>query len=167
MFEQDYTLRGKHATYAKYLKDTANLFQRILDVYMLGAVVGYLHDRKAEKDISSNDSVSMLASVFIGEKDKCEFIYRLVMLMDISTGLSPEQRVDRAFRDDTNEEAVKNNLALFNSYVLGGIEVLYEKLVDNSTTRDDYLEGIYKFVNDFKSDIDNVYKDDSVLKMTK
>lgn len=168
MFEQDYLLRGKHATYTKYLRDTANLFDRYLDVYMLGAVVGYLHNRKSEKDLSTNDTAAMLASVFIGEKDKCEFIYRLIMLMDTSTGLSADQRVDRAFRDDTNEEAVKNNLRLFNSYVLGGIEVLYEKFVDNCTTRDDYLDGIYKFVNEFKSDIDNVHNDeDLVLKMTK
>ena len=148
MFEKDYSFRGKHATYAKYLKDTAKLFDRLIDVYMLGAVIGYLHGRKSEKDTSTNDSASMLAGVFITEKDKCEFIYRLIMLMDVSTGLSQEQRVDRAFRDDTNEDAVKSNLELFNSYAFGGIEVLYEKFVDNCTTRDDYLNSIHKFVND-------------------
>lgn len=150
MFERDYELKGKHAAYTKYLRDTAKVFVRFIDVYMIAAIIGFLHGRKAERDMSTNDTAMISASVFIRERDKCEFIYRLIMLMDTTTGLTIEQCVDRAFKDDTNEEAVKQNLLLFNAYVLGGIELLYERFSSGCTTNDDYINAAYSYVNDFR-----------------
>ena len=154
MFERDYELKGKHAMYTKFLRDTGKVFSRYIDVYMEGAIIGFLHGRLAEKDSNNTDSANMLASVFIEERDTCIFLYRLLMLLDTTTGLTDEQRLDRAFREDSNEEALKRNMALFNSYVRGGIEVLYEKFSTNCTTSDDYLNMIYSFVDNFKNDID-------------
>lgn len=164
MFEKYYELNGKHATYTKHLRDTAKIFLRIIDVYMVAAIIGFLHGRKAEKDTGSNDTAKMFTDIFIAEQDKCILIYRLIMLLDTTTGLTADQRVDRAFRDDTNEEAVKQNMLLFNAYVLGGIEVLYENFSTNCTTSDDYINALYKYVNDFKNEIDGTSFDD-LLKM--
>ena len=60
MFENDYTINGKHATYLKFLakKNTkddndsdnptaARLFDRYIDVYMNAAVWGLLYSRIA------------------------------------------------------------------------------------------------------------------------
>ena len=41
MFENDYALFGKHATYVKFLKDEAKVFNRYIDVYMNGAIMGF------------------------------------------------------------------------------------------------------------------------------
>ena len=53
----------------------------------------------------------------------------LVLLLDESEGLSKEQKIDRAFRKPETEEEFKRNVELFNSYVRGGIEYLYDALV--------------------------------------
>ena len=45
MFEGDYTIYGKHATYIKYLKE-AKVFSRYIDVYMAGAVLGALYEKR-------------------------------------------------------------------------------------------------------------------------
>jgi hypothetical protein len=164
MFDRDYRLEGKHATFTKHLKDNIQVFDRFIDVYMIGALIGFLHGVQSEKDSSTNDTASMLASVFIGEKDKCEFIYRLIMLMDTSTGLNAEQRIDRAFKDDADEIAIKNNMVLFNSYVLGGIKVLYGKFSSTIAPSDDNLDVIYKFVSEFQQDIDNIGIDELLSK---
>jgi hypothetical protein len=87
------------------------------------------------------------------------------MLLDTSTSLTADQRVDRAFRDDTNEEAMKQNMLLFNSYVLGGMEILYEKFSTNCTTSDDYINALFLYITDFKNEIDGVSEDDLLAKM--
>jgi len=156
MFERDFEFRGKHATYTKFLKDTAKVFNRNIDIYMEASIIGLLHGRLAERDTTDTDRTNILAGVFIEEKEKCKFLFRVIMLLDTSTGLTPEQCLDRAFREDNNEVALKKNMALFNSYVYGGIEVLYEKFFTNCTTSDDYLNMIYTFVNNFKNDINGI-----------
>ena len=40
MFEGDYTINGKHATYIKYLVNDVKAFDRYIDVYMTGAALG-------------------------------------------------------------------------------------------------------------------------------
>ena len=50
----------------------------------------------------------------------------------------------------------KNNMDLFHSYVLGGIEVLYEQFTEDCTTRDDYINQIYDVVTKFKEDVEGI-----------
>lgn len=152
MFDRDFEFRGKHATYTKFLCNDAKIFRRYLDVYMAGAMVGFLHSNSVSRDTSTTDEASILASVFATERLNCEFLYRLIMLLEEKSGLGKEERVDRAFRiDDSSPEALKNNLELFHSYVYGGVEVLYEKFAD-CTTKDDYMEKINDMVGSFDRD---------------
>lgn len=46
MFEGDYTINGKHATYIKYLVNDVKAFDRYIDVYMTGAALGALNDKR-------------------------------------------------------------------------------------------------------------------------
>jgi hypothetical protein len=159
MFDRDYQIRGKHATYSKYLvkhKDNtgAPIFNRFIDIYMIGAIMGFMHGKRAEEDNTVKDDVSILASTVIAEKDKLQFIYRLIMLLDTNSGLTLEERINRAFRDDSKEETIADNMKLFHSYVCGGIEYLYEKFND-CVTNDDFIDRIYQIVDRFKADIDN------------
>ncbi len=151
MFDRDYSLRGKHATYVKYLDDTG-VFDRYIDTYMIGAVMGFLHNRPVCIDTTSTDRANILTEQFAREKLNCEFIYRLVMLLDETRGLTLEQRIDRAFRDDADKEKMKENMELFHSYMRGGVEYLYEKF-EECVTRDDYINKVYEIVYRFKEDI--------------
>lgn len=156
MFENDCTLVGKHATYVKFLKDEAKVFNRYIDVYMNGAIMGFLYGRKAIRDNTSTDRARVYADAFANEKARCEFIFRLIMVLDETPGYTTEDRVNRAFRDDADgSDTEKNmkNMELFHSYVLGGIEVLYEQFTENCTTRDDYINRIYEVVNNFNEEI--------------
>ena len=53
---------------------------------------------------------------------------KMVLLLDESDKLSNEEKVNRAFRGPKSEEEFAHNVELFNSYVRGGIEFLYEEL---------------------------------------
>jgi hypothetical protein len=171
MFENDYTFVGKHATYIKFLanKDKkeksddgeinvkgAELYDRYIDVMMNGAVFGLLYNRRGQRDTESKDRARVYADAFANCREDCMFLYRLVMLLDKSAELSEEQVIDRAFRDDADgadSDKFKTNLDLFYSYVLGGIEVMFESLTDGCTTDLDYIDRAFEKMKSFREEL--------------
>lgn len=183
MFENDYTINGKHATYLKFLAkknsredsspdnpSAARLFERYIDVYMNAAVFGLLYNRTAKRDTSSEDRARVYADAFANERDNCTFLYRMVMLLDKGTELTLEGRVDRAFRYDTQPakvEEFRQNMELFHDYVRGGIEVMYEQFTDRCQTTDDYISKTYEVMTTFKKEIEGISYADELSKLIK
>lgn len=170
MFENDYTITGKHATYLKYLAvknskedddatapSAARLFERYIDVYMNAAIWGLLYSKTAKRDTLSDDRARIYADAFANERDNCVFLYRMVMLLDKSVDLTPEERVDRAFKYDTQQkkaDAFRENMELFHDYIRGGIEWMYDHFTDSCSTRDDYITRVYEVVTTFQKEIE-------------
>lgn len=183
MFENDYTINGKHATFLKFLAKknsrddqspdnptAARLFERYIDVYMNAAIFGLLFNRTAKKDTSSDDRARVYADAFANERENCIFLYRMVMLLDKSTDLTPEERVDRAFRYDTLPEKAdkfQQCMELFNDYVRGGIEVMYEQFTDGCQTKDDYLSKTYDVMTTFKNELDGISYEEELTRLIK
>ena len=156
MFEKEFRFVGKHATYVKFLVKKAKIFQRNIDVYMLGALVGKTYEKTSTKDTSSTDDTEIPVSVFINEKPNCLFIYRLVMLLSDAKGedMNIESRLNRAFRDDLEEDSehkMNDNMELFHSYVLGGVEKIYELYTSDITSKDEYIERMYEVLSEFQN----------------
>lgn len=172
MFDKEYDVLGKHAHYVRTLaRDTKineqSLFERYLDVYMQGAIFGLLYNRTAQRD-SSPEQANIPASAFNTSRDDCVFLYRLVMLLEQTTNVTPDERIDRAFRhdaDDKDKDKLEANMALFNSYVLGGIEVLYEKYTEGCTTQEDYLERIFTLMRDFREEIKGISYEEKLVQL--
>ena len=170
MFEKEFRFVGKHATYVKFLVKKAKIFQRNIDVYMLGALVGKTYEKTSTKDTSSTDDTEIPVSVFINEKPNCLFIYRLVMLLSDAKGedMNIESRLNRAFRDDVDQDAeskMTENMDLFHSYVLGGVEKIYELYTSDIVGKDEYLERMIEVLEDFQNTdvIKNDELDDAVV----
>ncbi|TCL55733.1 hypothetical protein EDC14_105416 [Hydrogenispora ethanolica] len=162
MFNNDYELKGKHATYIRFLSATTNrldktakaagIINTAVDIYAIAPLIGLAYNKKATEDNSSNDTYSILASQIINHQADLDFAFRLVMLADNSTELSSDEKIDRAFRQDEQPEKLAENLELFHQYMRGGIEWLYEHFTDGATTREDYLEKVYEVVNLYNED---------------
>ena len=174
MFENDYNITGKHATYLKFLaaknsgnKDgdesattSARVFERYIDVYMNAAIWGLLYERTAEKDTTSDDRARIYADAYANERENCVFLYRMVMLLD--------KKTDRAFRYDVQEDkkdAFIQNMELFHSYVRGGIEVMYEQFTDGCSTREDYMNKVFEILTTFRDEIAGVAYEDELAKL--
>lgn len=161
MFEGDYTINGKHATYIKYLKDEAKAFERYIDVYMAGATIGVLKNRRAKQG-GSTDRARIYADAFNTEHVKCSELFKLVILNDTSKPWSNEERINICFRyrDKMDEKAVppiseqeveimKEAIDLFNEYAMGGIELLYENFLSSTVISiDDTVDYAYKAIFD-------------------
>jgi len=168
MFENDYTFNGKHATYIKYLVDDAKLYKRYIDVLMNGAVFGLLYNRTSLRDRDSQDRARVYADAFANCREDCMFLYRVVMLLDRSDGITEEQIIDRAFRDDAagaDSEKLKDNLELFYSYVLGGIEVLFETLTDSCTIELDFIDKAYDKMKSFREELQGIPYEDRISEL--
>lgn len=81
-----------------------------------------------------------------------KYIYRLIVLSDDSLGLTDEEKINMAFKEDNNEETVKKGMELYTAYFLGGLEILYEEFVQNCITDDDYVRKMFDFVSEFKEE---------------
>lgn len=168
MFESDYTIYGKHATYIKYLVNDAKAFKRYIDVYMVGAALGALYERRGEQS-DSTDRARIYSDAFNTEHVKCNELFRTVILADTTKPWTPEDRANICFRyrDKMDENAIppisqeevdtmREALSLFNAYVLGGIEILYDSFSSNATISvDETVDYAYKTIFDQHSLIES------------
>ena len=132
-FKREFKFRGKHARMAGELwvqNDYEHTyFRRLIDVYIIAAVVGFRVDRKAEADYAPVEPKSIFPEQMIGAKEDLDFIMQMIMMLDNADKLSPEESVKKAFRGVETKEEFEYYRELFNSYVRGGVEELYERLI--------------------------------------
>lgn len=172
MFENLITIHGKHAYYVNKLTKIElnndkklSIFERNLDVYLAAPVVGYINGRKEPEEIGNYKDITAKISVeqLVREDKNLEMIFRTIMLLDESKGADEEAEIIRAFKDDSTSEFTERhteNMEVFNSYVRGGISILYEALVANAAVKDDYLKNIYNYAQMFNIEIDGVSDED-------
>ena len=166
MFDKDMQIKGKHATYWKALTQlpgnaqaTSNnfkIFENYIYVYMVAPIIGLINNRKGFIDPhdENKDTAGMLAEVQIKNSSKLKYIYRLIILNDESENLSQEERINRAFRydEENNPDDIKRGMETYTAYFLGGLEILYEEFVEKCITEDDYITRMYEFIYEFKSE---------------
>ena len=76
-----------------------------------------------------------------------------------------DQRLDRAFRYAKGTKEKDECYEIFEKFVLGGIEVLKEKLIDNATSVDDYINNIYNFIMEYNERYSDIISDNDILDM--
>jgi len=153
LFKGDYSFRGTHADRVVELTaafdDRGNkLFNRNLDVYLLAPIVGFLYGRKADLD-ATGKTTNILYDAMSKETTTLWFNYRLIMLLDKNNESDFEQCIEKAFRLYDTEQA-KSDEDLYESYVRGGVDLLYEKLIVSANSPEDYLQNLYEFTEEFE-----------------
>lgn len=150
MFDKDYAFKGTHAEKVKRLtsqfEGTNQLFARNLDVYLMAPVVGFLYQRK-EKMNKDGKQTNILYNELSKIVNDLKFIYSLIMLLDTKHEPDLDERINKAFRYFGTEKA-KEDEELFEDYVRGGIDVLYDKLIEGATLPEDYMNNLYDFLEE-------------------
>ena len=113
-------------------------------------------------EILNKEAETNTASPKIYSQEELLFNFRLIMLLDEEYEPDEDKRIDKAFRhtgeNPTDEER-------FDSYVRGGIDVLYEKLIEGATSPDDYVSRLYDFVEEFYDRFNSTIASDSILEL--
>lgn len=174
MFDKQYRFHGKHALYVDKLtavfdnNSKAKLFERNVDVYTNAPLVGFLYGRMAETDYEKNPATqqvynqNIMGDRVIYSQEELIFNFRLIMLLDKAYEPDEERRINKAFRNMGDDEADEKR---FDSYVRGGVEVLYEKLIEGSVSADDYVMRLYDFLDDFNEKFNESVQISEILKL--
>lgn len=162
MFDTNITIKGKHATYLKFLcektkllgennsKNGAGIFKRYIDVLLVSPLFGIMKNRRSEEDKTSEDKANILAEQTIKEQKNLDFVFKIVLLNDNSKNLTPDEKIDLIFRKG-------GDMDLFMAYVRGGIEYLYEFFTEGASTKSDYYEKIIDLINETQFEANENY----------
>ena len=162
MFDKDYNFRGSHADKVRFLCEEIEpgkrdfgkftIFNRYVDVFICGAIVGFIHNRQGTSDSDSKENVATIPmKTMIGEQRNLSFIFKSIILCDgikDVDSLSNEElknRMDDAFRFGEGTDRFEANWKRFESFVLGGVDYLYDKFKEVKT-REDAVDVINEMI---------------------
>ena len=174
MFDKQYRFKGRHALRVDQLtsafdgESKAQLFGRNVDIYTNAPLIGFLYGRTAELDDTKNPETNqvynqnVMGDRVIYSQEELMFNFRLIMLLDKQYEPDEDKRIDKAFRhmgeDPKDEER-------FDSYVRGGVDVLYEKLIEGATDPEEYINKLFEFVEEFQDRFNSEVSNDDILQL--
>ena len=151
MFDKEYRFRGKHADMVTSLtsgfgQGKNKLFERNYDVYLLAPIIGFLYQVRADIDTSTESKpTKIFAEILMKNSDDLKFNFSIIMLLDKQYEADAEKRIEKAFRGQETAEDIER----YESYVRGGVEKLYEKLIEGCVTEEEYIAHLYDFLDEF------------------
>ncbi len=158
MFDKEYNFRGKHAKYVKELvdRDQGDLFKRNIDVLIMAPVLGAYYNRQGQVD-PGNENTKIFIEQLLNEELILSFIFKLVLLY--CGKKQGNENIEEAFQTRENKETKKRNEEIFNSYVLGGVEFLHEKIVQDKFEKSSYVDSLFEFIREFNETIKIKYEE--------
>ncbi len=174
MFDKQYRFKGRHALRADLLTNVfdgdskARIFERNVDVYANAPLVGFLYGRLAEPDDTKNPETgqiynqNVMGDRVIYSQEELMFNFRLIMLLDKQYEPDENKRIDKAFRHMGENPSDEER---FDSYVRGGVDVLYEKIIEGATDPEDYINKLYEFVDEFQDRFNSEVSNEEILKL--
>ena len=174
MFDKQYRFKGRHALRVDQLTGAfdeiskAKLIDRNVDVYANAPLIGFLYGRTADLDDTKNPETgqvynqNVMGDRVIYSSEELQFNFRLIMLLDANYEPDVEKRLDKAFKHMGEDPADEER---FDSYVRGGVDVLYEKLIEGANEPGDYINRLYEFVEEFNDRFNSEIDPDDILKL--
>jgi hypothetical protein len=176
MFDKQYRFKGKHAKYVDRLTakfdetGKIQLFRRNIDVLTNAPLVGFLYGERADLD-NERDPVTnqvydenIMTDRLLASSNELHFDFALIMLLDEEYEPDPDKRIKKAFGEPETQAADEER---FNQYIRGGVEVLYEKLINGASTQDDYMNNLFDFLNEFNGRFQSVVSQESIVKIAR
>ena len=174
MFDKQYRFKGRHALRVDQLTGVfdelskAKLIDRNVDVYANAPLIGFLYGRTADLDDTKNSETgqvynqNVMGDRVIYSGDELQYNFWLIMLLDANYEPDEEKRIDKSFRHYGQDPADEDR---FDSYVRGGIDVLYEKLVEGENTPEAFANRLYEFIDEFNDRFNSEISTDDILQL--
>ena len=175
----EFQFKGKHADYVRKLTseiDTRTkfkIFQYNVDVLVLAPIVGMIYGRSSSIDNDNSiNSVKINYQQLTNRSSSINYNKELILLLNRRENIDINERINRAFRyiyDEKEEMQAKKEECEkeYIEYVLGGVEVLFEKIMLNNDPKniDDYIDNLFSFVSDIKERMSSIVSDDELYKL--
>lgn len=169
MFDKQYRFTGTHAKMVSDLtavfddSSKSTLFEHNYDVYINAPLIGFLYKKRGVKNTNSGIAdQNVFPEQVIKYSDQLQYVFRLILLLDSDYEPDEGKRLDKAFRFFGKDE---EDLKRFDEYVLGGVEVLYEKLIKNATKPSEYIDNLFDFLEDFNDMFNDGITNEDVISL--
>lgn len=144
-FKKEFEFQGKHAKMVSELWTPNDYqhtyFRRLIDIYLMAPVIGYRLDRKSPVDYSTTERNSIFSEQMLKEKENLDYIMQMILMLEYADTKTLEECVKIAFRGAESKEQYDAYYNLFNDYVRGGVEELYERLIiQKAEPNDEYVD---------------------------
>ena len=171
----EFVFKGKHAEYVVKLTskiDTRTefkIFKRNIDVLIFAPIVGMIYGRRSKIDHDNTiKDRDINYQQLVRESPTLNYNKELVLLLNKKDQIEVDERINKAFRYIyDNREDYKDKKELCESeymeYILGGVEVLYEKLMEDAKTIEDYVDNMFNFIKEIKDKKNAFEMDDDEL----
>ena len=172
----EFQFKGKHAEYVFKLTseiDTRTkfrIFQRNIDVLIFASIVGKLYGKRSKVDNNTSiKPVKINYQQLTRESSVLDYNKELILLLNSRDENNDiNGRINKTFRYiyDNKQEYQDKKIECEQEYlefVLGGVEILYEKIMSNAKTIDDYIDNIYEFIEDIQEIIGSSKMEDDEL----
>ena len=127
-FNDPYKFSGKHARMVSELWSLNDYehsyFKRLIDIYIVAAILGFRIDRKAKRDYAPVEQRTVFGEQMRQASEDLEFILQMMLLLEPAGQGIHEECIRRAFKGVETEEEFKRYNELFESYMLGGVEAV-------------------------------------------
>jgi hypothetical protein len=108
---------------------------RQIDVYLLAGMIGVLNDQKDQEKQTGVDSINIPRNILNLPSLKLEFLMSTVYLIKSGQNIDDRDLLKNAFETNDFGSVAFGKLErveLFHQYALGGIDILYSKIVEAS-----------------------------------
>ena len=138
---------GIHAIKANELKGLG-YFSRLVDLLAVAPVVGFHYGIRANRDNTDGIDADMLMPQILRVNNQLELNYKTIMLLDKDYESDEEARFIKAFQVKPTDRP-EEDLERYESYVRGGVDFLYDRLVGEENTQMERLEEMLDLVESF------------------
>ena len=145
------------AIHTSYVETLLKTYSEKLKV---GEKVYFYDTKNPETNQVYNQNV--MGDRVIYSQEELMFNFRLIMLLDKQYEPDDDKRIDKAFRHMGEDPADEER---FDSYVRGGVDVLYEKLIEGASDPEDYINNLFEFVEEFQDRFNSEVSSDDILQL--
>ena len=144
---EEYKFYGTHALEVVKLSET-KVFGRYVDVLTVAPLLGFEYGRTAEENHEDGEERKIFLKQLQDANARFEMNYKAIILLDKEHDQSEESRFRKAFQT-LPENRDKADLDRYESYVRGGVDFLYEKIIGSGNAPDERLRQIFDLTDSF------------------
>lgn len=130
IYDHEIVVRGYHARCLDELVRKTQIFKTYIDVFIAAAIIGLIENRKSplsKRPGSEDDNPRKIdGEALRGRSELIDALYKSIILNSFSDETNVKDKAVELLKESSPNPTDKT---LFESYVGGGLEYLYEKLI--------------------------------------
>jgi hypothetical protein len=155
LFLSDYAFRGAQSEKVEKLVEIfdkesgSSIFDLNVDLFIFASLIGCFHDQRSKPD-KGEIGKKISAAQFSSHSREIQLAYKLILLTGGKYHIDSVSRLNRTFRTPET----KDNEDMFEEYMLGGIDILYDHFIVSTNIRyDNYLVSLSKLIHEFAGNL--------------